>query len=88
MLYVSALIEHLLEVFRNLAEEMIARVASVNAVIAVCVCQLAEVFIRLNEGFRIFRCISEMHIVVCHTMNEEQFAAKHRGATDGTNVVT
>ena len=71
MLYVSALIEHLLEVFRNLAEEMIARVASVNAVIAVCISQLAEVFIRLNEGFRIFRSITEMYIIVCHTMNEK-----------------
>ena len=76
MQYVRPLIEHLLEVLRNLAEKVIARVASIDAVIAVGIGQFAEVFICLNERFCVFCCIAEMHIIVCHTVNQQEFAVK------------
>ena len=79
--------QHFLEVLCYLAEEVVARVASVDAVIAVCVGQFAEVFICLNEGFGVLCRIAEMDIIVGHAVNEEQLAAKLRCTADGANIV-
>ena len=83
----STLVQHLLEVLRNLTEEMVACVASVDAVIAVRVREFSEVLVCLHEGFGIFCRITEVDVIIGHAMNKEQLAAKLRGTTDGANII-
>ena len=83
----STLLHHFLEVLCYLAEEVVACVASVDAVIAVRVRELSEILVSLHEGFGILCRIAEVDVIIGHAMNEEQLTAKLRGTTDGANIV-
>lgn len=56
------------EELRNLPEEVIAGVPSVNAMIAVRVHIHLEIFVSLDKSFGIFKNVLGMHVVVGEAM--------------------
>ena len=85
---IQKLLQIILEVLGYLAEEVVAGVAAVDAVIAVRINQFAEVFIGLHKGFGVFGSVAEVDVVVGKAVNEKQFATQLRGTTDGTDIIT
>ena len=55
---------------------MVARIATIDAVVSVGVNLHFKLLVDLYEGFAHFRDISEMHVVVSSAMNEKQTARK------------
>ena len=70
-----------------LAEEVVAGISAVDAVVAVGVGELAEVLVGLNECLGILRRIAEVDVVVRKAVDEKQLAAELVGTADGTDVV-
>ena len=66
------LLQVLLEPVGNLAQEMIASVASKDAVIAVGIPYFLEVLVCLYQSLGILVSILWMHIVICHAMTNQQ----------------
>ena len=60
------------EPLRNLPEQMVARVASKDAVVTVCIVIFLEILVSLNQRFGIFERVLWMNIVVGRAMTDEQ----------------
>ena len=58
----------------DLTEEVVAGVTAVDAVVAVGVGELTEVFVGLHQCFCVFGGISEVHIIVGKSVTDEQIA--------------
>ena len=57
-----------------LTEEMMACIATIDAVVAIGIYQLAKVFISLYQCLGIFCRIAEVDIVIGHSMTQQQGA--------------
>lgn len=73
------LLHALLEMIHQLAEEVVAGVATVDGVVAVGVGELAEVLVGMHEGFGVFCHIAVVDVVVGRTMDDEQASAQVLG---------
>ena len=70
----ESLLQVLVEEVYALAEEVVAGVASTDDVVAVCVDQLAEVFVGLHECLDIFGGVLVVHVVIGQAVTEQQCA--------------
>ena len=68
--------------------EVVSRVATIYAVIAVGIYQLAEILVSLYQRFSIFGCIAEMYVVVSLSVTEQQGTMQIVYTADGTVVIT
>ena len=51
-------------------KQMLGGISSTDAVITVGIDVHIELFVQLNKRFAIFRCITQMYIIIGRTMNE------------------
>lgn len=66
----------LLEMLRHPCHQVVACLAAKDAVVAVRIYLLVELLAGLNERFGVFGKVAEVHVVVSHTVNEQQFATQ------------
>ena len=71
-----------------LAQQVVACIAAIDAMVAVGVIQLFEVFVGLNKRFCILKGVLRMHIVVCQAVANEQGSMQIVGARHGVVVVS
>lgn len=72
----------------NLSEQVVASVATIDAVVAVGVDVHAEILVCLNKSLRVFICVLWMHVVVCKAMTDKEAAAETSRSLDRVGVVT
>lgn len=77
----------LLEIAGDGAEEVQARVAALNEVVAVGVHLLTEEFAGLHISLLHFGKVAEMHVVVGRAMDEEQVATEVGRTLDGVGGI-
>ena len=71
----------IIEEVHTLAEQMVARVTTIDAVVAVGIYQLTEVFVGSYEGIDIGSRILKVHIVVGQPVTKQQGATELRGTS-------
>ena len=55
----------------NLAQEMVAGIATIYRMVAIRIEELTEILISLHESFRILEGVLWMNIIVSHTMTDK-----------------
>ena len=55
----------------NLPQEMMTRVTTIDAMVAVGVEELTEIFVSLHERFAVFKGILRMNVIVCQSVAEK-----------------
>ena len=58
----------------NASDEMVAGIATINAMISVGVNLHIELVTRLHEGFGKLSRVLEVHVIIRHTMNQQEVA--------------
>ena len=66
---------------------MIAGIAAIDAVVAVGVDELAEVFVGINESGDVLGGVLIVHVVIGQTVTEQQGSAELIDTGDGTDAV-
>ena len=82
------LFQVLLQEVDTLAEQVVARVATIDAVVAVGIQLLTEVLVGLDQCLAVFGGIAIVDIVVCQAVNNHQVALQAVDARQGIVVVT
>ena len=55
-----------------LSEQVVTGVATIDAVVAIGIYQLAEVLVSLHQCLGIFRSVTEMHVIVSTAVTEQE----------------
>ena len=64
-------------------QQMFGGVSTTDAVVAVGVDVHVELLVGLYQGFAIFRCVTQVYVVVSGSVNEEQLALELVCTEDG-----
>ena len=72
----------------NLSEQVVASVATIDAVVAVGVDVHAEILVSLDQSLRVFISVLWMHVVVGKAMTDKEAAAETCRSLDRVGVVT
>ena len=67
----------------HLGEDVVACVATIDAVVAVGVVVHVELLVGLYQCLRILHAIAHVYVVVGHTMHKEQVSIKICSSADG-----